>query len=146
MFQSGDEFNDDLDLDTASAASGFRREEPENSAFNSTTQNVRRLMASATEQQSTSNFIFDTVLNVLNFCKYVLNFYLIYGKSLVYSYSTSISEINLRYKKLMNDAINSGNRRCRRRGSHSRTRASGEPGTHSIGHNSRVFHLQPTFL
>ena len=60
MFQSGDEFSDDLDLDTASA-SGFRKEEPENSALNSTTQNVRRLMASATGQQSTSNFIFHTV-------------------------------------------------------------------------------------
>jgi len=62
MFQSGDEFNDDLDLDTASA-SGSRREDLENSALNSTTQNVRRLMASAAEQQSTSNFIFDTEID-----------------------------------------------------------------------------------
>ena len=57
MFQSGGEFSDDLDRDT-SIGSVFQ--EPENSALNSTTQNVRRLMASATEQSANNKLTFDS--------------------------------------------------------------------------------------
>ena len=60
MFQSVGEFSDDLDRDT-STSSVFRGEEPANSALNTTTQNVRRLMASAAaEQQSANKFTFDS--------------------------------------------------------------------------------------